>query len=226
MGFSLPLLEWMNIPAGQVTIDSRTYEVSPFKLARYPVTNGQFAAFFDDGGYKDAVWWDGLAQWTKSPRKSDWIEPDAPKLQVCWFEAMAFCRWLSDRLECEARLPTEWEWEWGATGDTGWDYPFGPAFDSAACNTREGGFGRTNLVTDYSGVQTHFGTTDMAGNVLEWCLNEGAVPEHIQPEGMENRALRGGSWNHPQDKAATTFRSHRTPMTRQFNVGFRLAADI
>jgi formylglycine-generating enzyme required for sulfatase activity len=226
MPFLLPLLEWVDLPAGQVVMGGHSYRVAPFKMARYPVTNAQYSAFVDDGGYKDAAYWDGLAQWTKAPRKSDWTEANAPKLQVCWFEAMAFCRWLTHRTGLGVRLPTEWEWQWAATGDTDWDYSYGPTFDASVSNTKESGIGRTSIVTDLTDVKTVFGTVDMAGNVLEWCLNEGVVPANLQIEGMENRALRGGSWSQPQDKASATFRSHRTPMTRQFNVGFRLAADI
>ncbi len=225
MYFTLPLLEWIDVPSGRITLDGGgTFDVAAFRIARYPVTNAQFEAFIADGGYKDGAWWNGLAQWTKAPRKSDWTEPDAPKLQSCWYEAIAFSRWLGHQTGLDVRLPTEWEWQWAATGDTDWDYPYGPIFDSDACNTKESGVGRTNIVTDYAHIQTPFGAVDMTGNVLEWCANEGTRPENVQAEGTENRALRGGSWNQPQEKAQARFRSHRTPMTRQFNIGFRVCA--
>lgn len=224
--FNLPLLEWLDIPAGQVTLEgvARPFEVKPFKIACYPVTNAQFAAFIEDDGYKNDLWWDGLMYRAGSPRASDWREADCPKLEVSWTEAVAFCRWLGFQANLDVRLPTEWEWQWAAIGDSGWDYPYGAAFDSTKCNTKETGLARTNAVTAYNGIETHFGTVDMSGNVWEWCLNEGAEPNNIQPEGGENRALRGGSWNNPQKNASATFRSHRATRTRTFNIGFRVVA--
>lgn len=222
--FTLPLLEWLDIPAGQVALadDTAWFEVHPFQIAKYPITNAQFEAFIQDGGYKNPVWWEDLAQAGGSPRPSDWRDADSPKLQVCWFEAVAFSRWLAHQTGLPVRLPTEWEWQWAAVGDAGVDYPFGGTFDETKCNTKESGVGRANLVTDYATIGTHFGAVDMAGNVWEWCLNEGAIPQNIESGGMENRSLRGGSWNNTHQQARADFRSHRTPRTRTFNIGFRV----
>lgn len=226
--FTLPLLEWLDIPGGSVTLadGAGTVEVQPFKIAKYPVTNAQYEAFIQDDGYKHELWWQNLAQTIASPRASDWREPECPKLEISWYEAVAFCRWLSHQTALEIRLPTEWEWQWAAVGDSGWDYPYGSAFDVEKCNTKEGGMGRTNAVTDYAAVKTHFGTVDMAGNVWEWCLNEQDEYPNVQVEGSENRALRGGSWNNGMKNACVTFRSGRTPRTRAFNIGFRVIQPL
>lgn len=222
--FALPLLEWVEIPGGSVTLQAieTPFTVKPFKIARYPVTNAQFEAFIQDKGYKNDLWWEGLAQTGGAPRASDWRELDCPKLEVCWYEAVTFCRWLSHQLNCSVRLPTEWEWQWAAVGDSGWDYPYGSAFEPLKSSTKESGFGRTNAVTHFAEVNTYFDTVDMSGNVWEWCLNEGVEPHNIQLEGSENRALRGGSWNNAAPNAAASFRSHRSPRTRTFNIGFRV----
>ena len=223
--FTLPLLEWIDIPAGQVTLEgvTGTFEVMPFKIAKFPVTNAQYAAFIEDVGYKDERWWDDLASRAPSPRASDWRDEDAPKLEANWFEAVAFTRWLSDRSGLDVRLPTEWEWQWAAVGDSDWQYAYGRAFDETKCNMKESGIGRTTAVMRYAGAESQFGAVDLSGNVWEWCLNEGVIPDNIQLEGAENRALRGGSWHNPAQPA--TFRSHRTPRTRAFNIGFRVIAS-
>jgi formylglycine-generating enzyme required for sulfatase activity len=222
--FTLPLLEWIDIPAGQVTLEgvSGTFGVQPFKIAKFPVTNAQFEEFKLDAGYKDVRWWEGLAYPIGSARASDWKEPDCPKLEVCWFEAAAFCRWLADRSGLVVRLPTEWEWQWAAVGASGWDYPYGAALDARKCNVNVSGIERANAVTRYANVATHFGAVDMSGNVWEWCQNEGLAARNIQDSGGENRALRGGAWNSTAEQAQATFRLHRTPRTRAFNVGFRV----
>lgn len=62
----------------------------------------------------------------------------------------------------------------------------------------------------------------MAGNVWEWCLNDGVLPQNISLQGSENRALKGGAWNNSAGHARADFRTHRTPRTRTFNVGFRV----
>jgi formylglycine-generating enzyme required for sulfatase activity len=223
-GLTLPLLEWLDIPAGQITLsdDLGTFDILPFRIAKYPVTNEQFNAFIQDGGYKHGLWWEGLAQTGGSPRASDWKDLDSPKLEVTWFEAVAFCRWLGHQTNLEVRLPTEWEWQWAAVGDSGWNYPYGETFDPLLCNTKESSIGRTTAVTHYAEVSTVFGTVDMAGNVWEWCLNEGAVPLNTQTEGGENRVMRGGSWNNAAAHAQVSFRSSRTSRTRTFNIGFRV----
>jgi formylglycine-generating enzyme required for sulfatase activity len=224
--FTLPLLEWIDIPAGQITLEGigGTFDVQPFKIAKYPVTNAQFQEFILDAGNKDERWWEGLAYPIGSARASDWRDPDCPKLEVCWFEAVAFCRWLADRSGLAVRLPTEWEWQWAAVGASGWAYPYGKTFDNAKCNIKESGLERTNAVTRYADVHTHFGVVDMAGNVWEWCQNEGLGLRNVQESGSENRALRGGAWSSKADQARAAFRSHRTPRTRAFNIGFRVIA--
>lgn len=224
--FMLPLLEWVNIPGGRVVIDEiGTVTVKPFRLATFPVTNGQFDAFIKDKGYKEPEWWAGLEHTISAPRASNWRESEAPKIQVCWYEAVAYSRWLSAMLGEPVRLPTEAEWQWAAVGSTGWDYPYGPQFDGTKCNTRESGTGRTNPVTEYMGVKTPTGAVDMAGNVWEWCLN---TPDNMHDIALDDpgaRALRGGSWENGQAHVRASFRYNRTPLTRSYNIGFRLIIE-
>jgi formylglycine-generating enzyme required for sulfatase activity len=84
--FTLPLLEWIDIPSGSVTLtdDSKQREIMPFKITKYPITNAQYEAFIQAEGYQNPVWWHKLAQIGGKPRASDWREPDSPKLEVCW----------------------------------------------------------------------------------------------------------------------------------------------
>ncbi len=221
--FNLPLLEWLDIPAGEINLEGiGSFDVKPFKIAKYPVTNEQFGVFVAHGGYKNYGWWEGLAHFPGGPRASDWREADAPKLEVNWYEAVAFCRWLSGVTELDVRLPTEWEWQWAAVGDSAWAYPYGNEFDPQKCNAKVRGLERTNAVTQFANVKTHFGTVDMSGNVWEWCLNEGVSPQNIQIEGDENRVLRGGSWNNNSKQVQVTARTNRVARTRTFNIGFRV----
>ena len=107
------------LPATEVTL-------APFEIALRPVTNAEWLAFMDDGGYRDPRLWceAGLAAlgrhgW-RAPhgwryRDSGWhrLSPDGPVpliadqpvLGVSWYEACAFARWV------QCRLPHEHEWE-------------------------------------------------------------------------------------------------------------------
>lgn len=225
----LDLLEWVAIPEGRILLElddaSGNFPIKPFKIAKYPITNAQFDAFISDMGYKNPAYWEGLELAIKSARASDWKEADAPKLEVSWFEAVAYSQWLSEKTGQSIRLPTEWEWQWAAVGDSGWDYPYGTNFDSSKSNTKESGMGRSNLIHDFEDVKTVFGAVDMSGNVFEWCLNKAADHFSTRLSGGDNRALKGGSWNNNQEAAKASTRFNRTPMTRAFNVGFRLIIE-
>lgn len=94
---------------------------------------------------------------------------DHPVTFVSWFAAKAYAQWAG------GRLPREGEWVAAARGSGGRPgvlYPFGAAWDPAACNSREGGQGGTAPARSYESFATrwHSGAIlNMAGNVWEWC---------------------------------------------------------
>ena len=137
---------------------------------------------------------------------------EQPVIYVNWYEARLYCRW-----RCGCRLPTEQEWEKAAAWDPASEkkriYPWGDEFDSARCNTNEGGRGKTSPVGTYPEGRSAFGCDDMAGNVWEWT-------ESFWVEDQPNRVLRGGSWSYNLDIAACACRGGYYPHDRGNYVGF------
>jgi hypothetical protein len=218
----LPDIDWVEIPAGPFIYgegkNQQTLELSSYKISRYPVTKRQFQAFIDAGGYDEPKWWQDTPK--INPNKPNWKQNNRPRQTVNWFEAMAFCRWLSAQLgHTVVTLPTEQQWEKAARGTDARIYPWGNEYHSgyANCNETKGksssiGLRKTSAVGVYPQGNSPFGVADMAGNVWEWCLD---------------RKLRGGSWNTDPYSLRSTGRDHpRTADSRLYDYGFRLAQDL
>jgi formylglycine-generating enzyme required for sulfatase activity len=230
-----PPFDWIEIPGGSGTLKTDESGVTlqipteRYWIAKYPLTNAQFAKFIEAGGYKTEKWWTE-AGWQQRKSKG-WTEPrywddnkwngsNQPVVGVSWYEAVAFCLWLSDTTGDKIMLPTEAQWQYAAQGTDGRDYPWGKEWDSQRCQNSGG----TSLVTKYEGKgDSPFGVVDMAGNVWEWCLTEYNGGNN-DINGTDVRVLRGGSWDPSDtDNFRCDYRGRVDPNFRGDNGGFRLA---
>jgi len=199
-------------PFDWVVIPSRA-----FAIAKYPITNAQFARFMRAGGYRVRRWWSDAGWhyhrkhiWV-TPRYWDeptWNQPDQPVVGVSWYEAMAFCGWLSEVTEKKITLPTEAQWRYAAQGNDGRKFPWGDEWDYTRCNNSGGlqflkplsnlppGHGeRTTAVNAYEGRgNSPFGVVDMAGNAAEWCLTHYEASATNIGNYVKEYVLRGGAW--------------------------------
>jgi formylglycine-generating enzyme required for sulfatase activity len=224
-GQGVPDIDWVRMPGGRIELEYRvgTFDVEPFFIARYPITYRQYRAFLEAAdGYEDKRWWDDLERkktWGEQYRSLD----NCPAENVSWFDAMAFCRWLSARLGYQVRLPKEWEWQQAATGGNPENsYPWGADWDGRLANISESHLSRTTAVGMYPGGRTLQGAHDMAGNVWEWCLNKYDDPNDNAIGGKDWRVWRGGSWVGLQDFARAAFRYRIVPDYRYYFLGFRV----
>ncbi len=230
----LPEIDWVEIPGGEfIYQDGERRTLPGFSMARYPVTNAQYQAFIDAGGYRDERWWQGLKR--PEPETPSWPQANRPRTNVDWYEAVAFSRWLSKQLGYEVRLPNELEWERVARGRDGREYPWGKAYESGRANINEtrsyDRVGEWNLQqTTAVGVYPHGtsseGVLDLSGNVWEWCLNTYDRPEQAEADTSgQSRVLRGGSWDGNPDLARGSRRGTSLPGSRYNYRGFRLVSS-
>ena len=220
--------EWIDIPGGQVTLEDGlgTFDVPEFEIAKYPITNAQFQAFIDaPDGYYDSKWWHGLTssgEEYSQPGDPRWEFADYPCQSVSWYQAFAFCQWLSFRLNLDITLPTEQQWQRAAQGDDGRKFPWGNQFHETRCNTRESLLMKTTPVTMYPSGASPYGVMDMSGNVWEWCLNEYTKPDQTEFADNVPRVMRGGSWGEANSLVRGTARHFDMPSLQSEFVGFRV----
>ncbi|MEI7769706.1 MAG: SUMF1/EgtB/PvdO family nonheme iron enzyme [Chloroflexales bacterium] len=243
----------------QEGINTASVDVAPFALARYPVTNAQIKEFIDAGCYDPAArWWsepgrawlreplpqrdpDGWVRRTAKDAPEFWDDPDIgiarpnhPVVGVSWYEATAFCIWLTRSLNDGStyQLPTEAEWEYAARGRECRPYPWGdPApDDTRACCGRNADY--TVAVGCFpAGATPESGLLDMAGNVWEWTRSEYRPYPYHPKDGREDESelakksftVRGGAWQYLPIYLRAASRNYRLPDSHDSNVGFRLA---
>ena len=251
---AIPDIAWSDpIPPGIYPIGHGIDEDNPprqfeltysYRLAKYPITYVQFKAFLDDPqGYNDpdGRWFAGLAADDYDRKMSDqyFVCANHPRDSVNWYQALAFCRWLSWRMgggydldnigAWAVRLPTEFEWEIAARGIDGRKYPYGSEFDAAKGNTRETEIRQTSAVGIFPNGASPYGVLDMSGNVWEWCLTAYNNPaaavtqEDLRSDGR--RVLRGGSWFDDQYLARAVYRFRIYPDGRNNDFGFRVVCE-
>ncbi|MDQ6768122.1 MAG: SUMF1/EgtB/PvdO family nonheme iron enzyme [Candidatus Eremiobacteraeota bacterium] len=255
------------VPAGPYSIGSRpsdgfvfdnekwAHEVSVqrFSISRAPVTNAEYAAFVNAGGYSTReVWsnegWDWLQTsgaehpiYWRSRRGSSgsilwerrhfdrWapLAESEPICHVNWFEANAYCAW-ADR-----RLPSEAEWEVAATGGDGRRYPWGDDPPSAEHANLDALHGGPLDVGALPAGDSPVGCRQMIGNVWEWTASAfepypGYVvdpyKEYSAPWFGTHKVLRGGAWSTRARLITARWRNFYRPHRRDIITGFRTCA--
>ncbi len=208
-----------------------------FFAARAPVTNAEFARFVQAGGYRERKYW--TSEGWRWRREENWTQPRLwhdrlfndpaqPVVGISWYEAAAYCAWLSEEGAdgrpplpdgWSVRLPTEEEWEKAARGYDGREYPWGSEWAAGRCNTAEAGIERPVPAGRFSPAgDGPYGLQDAAGNVWEWTAS-------AWEPGSAARVVRGGSWFNDQRIARCAARDGGYPTSWWLNLGFRVVVS-
>jgi len=229
--------------------------VADFALAKYPTTNAMFARFIESQGYADPRWWKAaiadrrwregkVMAWDGEHRQPRYWEDERfsganqPVVGVSWYEADAYCRWLTATLSDghEYRLPTEAEWEVAARGREARRYAWGSDWVKGRANTEELSLERTTPVGLFPDGATPEGLLDLTGNVWEWCSDWYDAREYARragsvarnptgPEKENSKVLRGGSWYNNSAVVRCAYRCSSLPGlgVAYDHCGFRVA---
>ena len=221
-----------------------TVELGAYRIARTSVTNVQYAQFVREtrrAVAPESGWQLAAVGQIPPPGREQ-----QPVVGVTWDDAVAYCRWLSERSTRCYRLPTEAEWERGARGVEGRVYPWGDEFDQQRCNAEPTGVGDVTAVGLFSPAgDTPEGLADMAGNVWEWTSTawgrDAAAAEYGYPyaadDGREDpspgvgplreyRLCRGGSFRDKAERVTGSARSRQLADSRARSRGFRVVLEI
>ncbi len=220
---------WMGAPEGeQGSYDNERPQhkvrVPPFLMGKYPVTQAQ---------------WRAIASLPQVERelKSElsYFEGDnCPVERVSWYDAIEFCKRLSQATGKDYRLPSEAEWEYACRAGTTTPFNFGETISPDLANYSQASRGRTTSVGRFQ-VANAFGLYDMHGLVWEWCEDdrhdnyEGAPTDGTAWLSGDNqyKIVRGGSWStNPLDCRSASRSYSNACVVRGNNRGFRVVGVL
>ena len=218
--------------------DMHQVTLTGYFMYKYEVTVAQYRAFCAATShalppFPSQYIWEGKSSWANATLQQH------PIVNVTWYDAQAYANWAG------VELPTEAQWEYASRGMQGFNYPWGGivtatdpynGFSSSSCaneyssSHRGGG---TWPVGSFSMDKSWCGVQDMAGNVVEWCLDfAGSYPSSpvLNPTGPATsnwRIQRSGSWNEYCDyEGRGVTRRSSVPSLFNITTGFRCAIPI
>lgn len=258
--------EYVLIPSGNFLFGDRINPQEPhyvwltsFYIGRFEVTNQEFRMFMNDQlGYQDpANWTDAGKSWKNqntirasailTPQDIDYArfgEPDQPVTNVSWYEASAYCQWLTRKIgkkDWLFSLPSEAEWEKAARGPDSFDYGLSMTLSDqevSLYNWKKNPSAQITVIGTTRSKKEYrcnrFGMYHASGNVVEWTLsvflpfNRNNPYDEYQRNKKElsgQRVARGGSWYSASIALLyLAYRDSFDPGIRNHDLGFRIVA--
>ncbi len=206
--------------------------LSDYSIGKYEVTVFQYRKFCDATGKKfpakpTSHWYvehDQTEEW-------EWKE-DNPIVNVTWYDAQEYCKWLSKETGANYSLPTEAQWEYAAKGGEN------------SNSFKYSGSNKLNEVAWYDETTFERGTRpvgglkanelgiyDMSGNAMEWCFDgyeKYTKKKQKNPAGGASptyKTIRGGSWFYIDEFCKITQRDSPKINKTKFDYGFRVVKN-
>lgn len=197
--------------------------VDAFELGVCQVTNAEYAKFIEATGHPKPTNWED----------AKFNDPRQPVVATSWFDATAYCVWLTRVTGRRYHLPSEAEWERAARGGVdGNAYPWGNEPPESLLDYHLRWLNGPDPVR--RSEPNAYGLYEMCENVHEWCADwyepeYYAQGEEKNPRGPgegSRRSSRGGSWRHYIKVARCAARSSIPPGFKYADYGFRVARDL
>ena len=197
---------------------------TPFYISTHEITFSEFDLFS-----KDNAW--------RKPNDNTWGRGMQPVVDVSWYDAVAYCQWLSKKTHKHYRLPTESEWEYVARAHSKSRYGIGDddtllaeyAWFKDNSNTYPHEVGRKSANT--------YGLYDLLGNVQEWVLDDhlkynkseykriSKDANAVVIEDNNEKVIRGGSWHSEYDELMVYLRTTAEASEKNSYTGFRIVLE-
>jgi formylglycine-generating enzyme len=230
----------VNIPAGRclvggkrsLTENKAAFEIKlpSYYFAVHAVTNRQYANFIAETGHRLPNISDGDCSPIWSGNSYPPETADHPVVCVSWDDAQAYCHWAG------LRLPSELEWEKGARGTDGREYPWGREWDRTKCRHLESYMhDRKNGICagwNFPSGRSPWGTYNQSGNAREWCADlyeeeayERYMRGDLKPPAMGDggRVVRAVPDYFITTRCSVATRDASEPGRRDVPLGFRVA---
>jgi ergothioneine biosynthesis protein EgtB len=228
--------------------------LNDYKIDVFPITNGQYIEFMEDGGYNNFRYW--LSDGWDKVQNDKWnapmywekvddvwmtndflgkreVNPNESVCHVSFYEADAYSKWAGKR------LPTEAEWEkaacWDEKTQTKTIFPWGDKQpDINMANLLESHLWNCTEIGAYPNGKSHYGCQQMIGDVWEWTSSEftgypgfkSGFSEYNDKWFANQKVLRGGSFGTPSISVRGSYRNFFRLDERWLFSGFRCAEDI
>ncbi|HYF64511.1 MAG TPA: SUMF1/EgtB/PvdO family nonheme iron enzyme [Herpetosiphonaceae bacterium] len=242
---------WCAVEAGEFWFDMHPLAVSPlqkmklgygFRIARFPVTNGEYQKFIDAGGYQKNEWWTTAGwNWRTNQASFPTMSKDSkdllksyPVVLISWYEAKAYCAWLTGHgysagwldQDHELRLLTYVEWERSARHTDKRLYPWGyDKPEGEHLNTLDFHDGDPTPVGCFIAGRAECGALDLLGNTETWLATIDGNFKDIKPiedVSMSRVLVKQDDFFNSGIHQIGTVLSPLHPARQTTSVGFRL----